>query len=131
MPVFNDFDFETALAPQCGAKFCGALTSKSAPVMAVFNEFDFETALAPRGGANFAELNFKKAPGMGMPVFNDFGLSQSFKGSGSTWNMMESVPQGIAFLASDVKAAQECKVNHDQERGVSIEHGDRSMSNIM
>ena len=88
--VFNDFDFQIALA-QAWCKFCrlqlpkvlrrrqfltiltskafsragvvqilSTSTSKSALAPAVFNDFDFQIALARRRGANFEDFNFQK-----------------------------------------------------------------------
>ena len=56
----EDFDYGTALSPQCGAKILPGSTSKSAPGTPCFNNLDFEIALSPQHGANFAELNFQK-----------------------------------------------------------------------
>ena len=53
MPIFNDFDFQIALARRRGAK--------SIPTPSVFDDFDFQIALARRRGANFG-FNFKKSP---------------------------------------------------------------------
>ena len=66
--VFNDFDFQIALARRRGVelnfqKCCrhaACSTSKSAPTPPVFNDFDFRIALARRRGAIFAKLNFQK-----------------------------------------------------------------------
>ena len=61
MPVFNDFDFRIALAPQRGANF-GDLNFQKCPDHASFKNFDFRIALAPQRGANFGDLNFQKCP---------------------------------------------------------------------
>ena len=87
--VFNDFDFQIALARRRGANFaelnfpkvhgaCQFFTmltsksisqavqilrssiSKSAPKPSSFNDFDVWIALTRRRGANFAKLNFQK-----------------------------------------------------------------------
>ena len=71
MPVFNNFDFQIALAPRRGANF-GDFNFKKPSDPLNFYRFDFQIALAPQRGANFAKLNFKKSSG---PLnFNDFGF---------------------------------------------------------
>ena len=81
--VFNDFDFQIALARRRGANFAKlnfqflaistseslsragvvqilrSSTSKSAPTPPVFNDFDFRIDLARRRGAHFAKLHFQ------------------------------------------------------------------------
>ena len=59
LSVFDDFDFQIALARRRGANWRSS-TSKSAPNLPRFNDFDFRIALARRRGANFGKLNFQK-----------------------------------------------------------------------
>ena len=51
---FNGVDFQTALAPQRGAKFADLYFKKS--TSSVFNDCDLRIALAPQRGANFGDI---------------------------------------------------------------------------
>ena len=57
--VFNDFDFQIALARRRGANFEDFNFQKCSD-LSVFNDFDFQIALARRRGANFEDFNFQK-----------------------------------------------------------------------
>ena len=55
LPVFNNFDFQTALAPQSGANVA-KLNLKKRSEHAAWCLFFAEIALAPQRGANFADI---------------------------------------------------------------------------
>ena len=55
LSIFNDFDFQIALARRCRGNLATS-TSKSAPRLSVFNDVDFQIALARRRGANFGDI---------------------------------------------------------------------------
>ena len=57
--MFNDFAFQTALAPQRGEDFAELNFQKRSEHAAWCLSFA-EIALVPQHGANFAKLNFKK-----------------------------------------------------------------------
>ena len=126
--VFNDFDFQIALAPHrmqiCEAQLpkvlraCQSLTiltskslsrhsavqifrsstSKSAPNPQCFNDFDFQIALAPQRGVNFDDILGSRSSAT--PVFGKLALP-AFEASrcGKTQPFAQVLPAKISPVA--------------------------------
>ena len=125
--VFNDFDFQIALA-QAWCNFCEAQlskarrnpqvltiftakslsragvvqilsmsTSKSAPTPPVFNDFDFQIALARRRGANFVDILGSRS--FATPVFRTYLCEPSKRQNyGKTQHFAQFLPAKTSLL---------------------------------
>ena len=103
MPVFNDFDFQIALARRRGANFVDVNFQKcSGP--ASFYDFDFQIAFARRRGANFVDILGNRS--LATPVFRTYLCELSKRQNyGKTQHFAQFLPAKTSLL-SNIDAAR-------------------------